>query len=85
MNRVSAVSLVILIMFGVLGLSWRSSAKMALESGHYRFQETRTPSPTPTPSPSPSPGVTPTPVPEPEPAPSGTATPINLLTILNRK
>jgi|GEM_PF-2309572 len=79
MNRTAALSLIVAMIFGVLGMSRLSSANLATRSQLYESQETPTATPTPksTPTPSPSPGVTPTPVPEPEPVPSPTATPFN--------
>ena len=75
MSRTVALPLIVVVVFGVLGMSWHSSANLATRSPLYKSQETPTATPTPTPSPRPSPGVTPTPVPEPEPVPSPTATP----------
>ena len=79
MNRAFAITLVVLLFFGVWGLSWRSSANVVRESVPYKFQESPTPTPTatPVPSPSPSPSGTATPVPEPEPVPSPTPTPFD--------
>jgi len=84
-NRNFAMTSVILIIFGVLGVSWHSSAKIAARSNIYKFQETPTPTPTPTPSPSPSPSATSTPVPEPEPVRSPTPTPSYRLSILKQE
>ena len=73
MSRTVALPLTLVMILGVLGMSWHSSADLSTRSQPYQSQAT--PTPTPTPSPSPSPSVTPTPVPEPEPVPSPTATP----------
>ncbi len=78
MNRLVAVVLGMVMLFGVLGMSLHTSAGRARNSAFYQLQERATPSPTPTATPTPSPtppGASPTPVPEPEPAPSPTATP----------
>ena len=77
MNRVFALTLVVLLFCCALGFSPRSSASVVREPMPYNFQES--PTPTPVPSPSPSPNATPTPVPEPEPVPSPTPTPFNHL------
>lgn len=73
MSRTVAPPLIVVMIFVLLGMSWHSSANVAMRSQPYQSQAT--PTATPTPSPRPSPSVTPTPVPEPEPVPSPTATP----------